>query len=63
MRQRLADLTVKNAKPGAKPGKLADANGLYLHIDPSGAKYWRYRFRAINGKETVAAIEPPRVSQ
>jgi integrase len=33
-----------------KPYKLADANGLYIEIDPSGGKYWRFKYR-FGGKE------------
>ncbi len=33
-----------------KPYKLADANGLYLEVDPSGGKYWRFKYR-FEGKE------------
>ena len=29
----------------AKPGRHADGGGLYLYIDPSGAKRWVFRFR------------------
>ena len=47
---------VKNAKPGDKARKIADANGLYLHVEPSGAKYWRYRYRTPDGRERVAAL-------
>jgi integrase len=33
-----------------KPYKLSDAHGLYIEIDPSGGKYWRYKYR-FGGKE------------
>lgn len=46
---------VKNAKPGAAPIKLADGDGLYLEIRPTGAKLWRYRYR-IAGKESLFAL-------
>ena len=31
------DRKVQNAKPKAKPYRLADGDGLYLYIPPSGA--------------------------
>lgn len=37
------------------PYKLTDGGGLYIQIQPSGAKLWRYRYR-IEGKENVFAI-------
>src|SRR5690606_27280429 len=43
------------AKPGAKPVKLTDGNGLYLEVKPSGSKLWRYRYR-LDGKENLFAI-------
>jgi Arm DNA-binding domain len=46
-----------NLKSGAghfektdKPYKLSDASGLYLEVDPSGGKYWRFKYR-FEGKE------------
>ena len=51
-------LTIKeldNAKPKEKPYKLADGQGLYLEVMPSGAKYWRMKYR-IAGKEKRLAF-------
>jgi hypothetical protein len=33
-----------------KPYKVADGAGLYLEVDPSGGKYWRFKYRR-TGKE------------
>lgn len=46
----LADTTIKNAKHGPKPIKLADEKGLFLLLQPSGGKLWRLKYR-IMGKE------------
>ncbi|CAB3762403.1 integrase [Burkholderia paludis] len=35
------DSTAKNAKPADKPYKLTDGGGMYLLMQPDGAKYWR----------------------
>ena len=45
----LTDLDVRNAKGSDKPRKLADGGGMYLLINPDGARYWRmgYRFGGI----------------
>ncbi|MBR9856247.1 MAG: tyrosine-type recombinase/integrase [Gammaproteobacteria bacterium] len=51
----LTDAKIRNTKPANKPQKLADGQGLYLEVRPSGAKLWRYRYR-IAGKENVFAI-------
>lgn len=44
-----------SAKPKAKPYKLADGDGLYLEVMPTGAKYWRLKYR-IAGKEKRLAF-------
>ena len=46
---------VKSAKPSAKAYKLADGAGMYLLVHPSGAKYWRLKYR-IAGKEKLLAL-------
>lgn len=58
---KLTDLTVKNAKwqppqnaknPDAKPPRMIpDGRGLYLKVQPGGARSWVFRYsRKINGK-------------
>jgi integrase len=51
----LTDISVRTAKPRAKPYKLADERGLYALIHPNGSKYWRLKYR-FSGKEKVLAI-------
>lgn len=53
--RKLKDPTVRNAKPGERPYKLTDGGGLYLHVQPSGTRLWRYKFR-LHGKESLYAI-------
>ncbi len=50
----LTALGVKNAKPLAKPYKLADEKGLYLLVTPSGSKLWRFDYRYENKRKTLA---------
>ena len=52
--QKLTATAVKQAKPKAKPYKLSDGGGLYLHVMPKG-KYWRYKYR-FAGKEKLLAL-------
>ncbi|MCU6501526.1 integrase arm-type DNA-binding domain-containing protein [Rugamonas sp. A1-17] len=47
----LTDLTIKRARPKDKPYKLADGGGLYLEVMPSGGRYWRMKYRRLDGKE------------
>jgi hypothetical protein len=49
----LTDTRVKQAKKKAKPYKLADEDGLYLYVSPTGAKSWRYDYRIAGLRETL----------
>lgn len=51
----LSDAKVRNAKPAAKPVKLADGGGLFLLVQPNGSKLWRYKFR-LAGREGLLSI-------
>ena len=51
----LTETAVKNAKPKDKPYKLADERGLFLAVQPSGAKWWRFRYY-IWGKERMLSL-------
>ena len=51
----LTDAAMRAAKPREKAYKLADGRGMYLEMTPSGAKYWRLKYR-VDGKERVHAI-------
>src|SRR6185437_7811584 len=41
----LSPSAVANAKPQPKPYKLSDGGGLFLLVQPSGAKWWRWKYR------------------
>jgi integrase len=43
-----------NAKPKDKPYKLADEKGLYLFIQSSGSKLWRFDYRFGGKRKTLA---------
>ena len=36
---------IKNAKPQSKPYRLSDYGGLFILIQPSGSKLWRWKYR------------------
>ena len=40
----ITDLFVKGAKPRQKSYMVRDDRGLYLRVDPSGRKYWIFRY-------------------
>ena len=51
----LSDTTIRKAKPEAKPLKLYDVGGLYLLLNPSGSKWWRFKYR-FDGKEKLLSL-------
>lgn len=51
----LTDTQCKGFKPKDKEYKVADGDGLYLHIKPTGSKLWRLRV-TINGKQTTKSL-------
>lgn len=55
MPKSLSDAQTRNARPRSKPYKIADGEGLFLLVRPTGAKYWRLRY-FFAGKEKVLAL-------
>lgn len=51
----LTAVALKNSKPASKPYKLADGQGMYLLVTPSGSRYWRLKYR-VAGREKVLAL-------
>jgi integrase len=41
-----------------KPYKLSDGGGLYLEVDPSGGKYWRFKYRFPKEKRLSLGVYP-----
>ena len=53
----LSELAVKGAKPREKSYMVRDDRGLYLRVDPSGCKYWIFRYWE-NKKEHKLSLGP-----
>jgi integrase len=53
----LTDVAVRNAKPGPKPYKMGDSHGLFLLVQPTGGKLWRFKYR-VDGREKKLSIGP-----
>ncbi|MGJ3647610.1 tyrosine-type recombinase/integrase [Sphingomonas sp. GlSt437] len=49
----LNHIQITNAKPRSKAFKLADSDGLYLLIQPNGAKLWRMNYRHLGRQKTL----------
>jgi integrase len=58
---KLSATKVKNAKPETKNYKLGDGGGLYLLVTQKG-RYWRYDYRYLNKRKTLALGVYPEVS-
>jgi len=41
-----------------KPYKLSDGGGLYLEVDPSGGRYWRFKYRFPKEKRISLGVYP-----
>lgn len=52
---KLTAIECRNAKPKDKPYKLADGGGMFLLVQPNGARYWRLKYRYA-GKEKLLAL-------
>lgn len=52
---KLTAIKIKAAKPEEKAYKLMDGAGLYLLVNKSGRKYWRYNYR-FKGKHKTLSI-------
>lgn len=61
-RHLLSDLKVKNAKPAAKPYRLADGEGLFLYVASSGVKSWQFRYKLGDKQQTATLGKLSRVS-
>lgn len=51
----LTDVRIRQAKPAAKPFRLADSGGLFIEVRPNGSKLWRYAYR-VAGKPNLFAL-------
>jgi len=58
----LTDTLIKSLKPKEKSYSKSDANGLYIEISPSGAKYWRQSYRYNGKQKRLAHGVYPRIS-
>ncbi len=58
----ITDTRIKTAKPKEKPYKLTDGGGLYLQIQPTGAKYWRLAYRYTDKQKTLAIGVYPEIT-
>ena len=58
----LTDVAIRNAKPREKPYKVGDTLGLFLLVQPSGGKLWRFRYRIGNVEKKLAIGPYPEIN-
>lgn len=51
----LKDIKIRHAKPAEAPYRLADGDGLYVLVQPNGAKWWRFDYR-FNGRRNTLSF-------
>jgi integrase len=51
----LSATAISQAKAQGKPRKLFDGGGLFLLVQPSGSKWWRFKYRFL-GKEKLLSL-------
>ncbi|MGA1863234.1 tyrosine-type recombinase/integrase [Deferribacter thermophilus] len=61
--KRITDATLRAAKPKKKIYRINVGEKLFLEVRPTGNKFWRFRYRDQNGKDTYKSLgEYPYVS-
>lgn len=50
----LTDSAIRSTKPAAKPIKLSDGEGMYLLLNPNGARWWRFDYRFGGKRKTLS---------
>jgi integrase len=55
----LTDTALRNAKPRDSAYKLSDRDGLYLLVSTSGSKLWRFDYRFLSKRKTLALGQYP----
>jgi len=58
----LSARSVATAAAGTRPRRLSDERGLYLLVQPSGAKWWRFDYTIYGRRKTLSLGTYPDVS-
>jgi len=58
----LTDTAIRQSKPGKKPYKIYDRDGLFLLVNPGGSKLWRWRYRFDDKEKMMALGEYPLIT-
>ncbi len=58
----LTDLNLRNLSTGDRPYKVADGNGLYVLVAPTGLRAWRWKYRYAGREKVLPLGSYPEVS-
>lgn len=58
----LTDARLRNLKPKDKPYKVSDYDGLYVLVNPSGSRLWRFKYRYLAKEKLLSFGKYPQVS-
>jgi integrase len=58
----LTDTKIRQAKPAPAPKRLSDGDGMYLLVQPNGAKWWRFDYILAGRRNTLSLGLYPEVS-
>lgn len=59
---KLTDIAIRRTPPGDKPIKLNDGNGLFLSVQPNGARWWRLRYHFARKEKMLSLGTYPEIS-
>lgn len=59
---KLSDAKIRSSQPKDKPYKIVDGEGLFMLVNPNGAKYWRLAYRHRQKQKTLALGVYPKVT-
>jgi hypothetical protein len=62
LKGQLTDLNLRNLITRERPYKVADGNGLYVLVAPSGLRAWRWKFRFAGREKVLPLGSYPEVS-
>lgn len=52
----LSDTAIRNARAGDKPLRLSDGDGLYVLLQPSGSRWWRWDYYRPTGERNTLSF-------
>lgn len=53
-RKELTVTAIERARPQSKPYRLSDRRGLYLIVNPNGARWWRFAYSTVSRRNNIS---------